>query len=67
MKTRGKGFKKEMWFSICSRHFIYDENCDLCKKGCWRNAYNYKLSSIFYKIFPRLWCWAVNRKIRTKI
>jgi len=35
MRTRGKGLKKEIWFSICSRHAIYDENCNMCNTGSW--------------------------------
>lgn len=23
------------WFSICSRHQKRDDECDLCRRGCW--------------------------------
>jgi hypothetical protein len=60
MKTRGKGFKKEIWFSICSRHAIHDENCNMCNTGSWNNAIKYKVGSLIYDLFPSLWRWWVN-------
>ena len=61
MRTRGKGLKKEIWFSICSRHAIHDENCNMCNTGSWQNAIKYKVSSLRYNLFPSLWRWMVNR------
>jgi len=61
MKTRGKGLKKQIWFSFCSRHQEYEENCDLCNMGTWESAITYKISSLIYKFFPSLWAWWVNR------
>lgn len=60
-KTRGTGLKKEIWFSICSRHAIYDENCKMCNTGSWNNAIKHKISSLIYKLFPSLWRWWANR------
>ena len=53
--------KKEIWFSICSRHAIYDENCNMCNTGSWQNTIKYKVSSLIYDLFPSLWRWWVNR------
>lgn len=61
MRTRGKYLKKEIWFSFCSRHSVYDETCNICNSGNWRNAIKYKVSSFIYDSFPSLWRWWVNR------
>ena len=61
MRTRGKGLKKEVWFSICSAHMEYDENCPRCATGTWNNVIKHKISSLIYDIFPSLWRWWVNR------
>ena len=61
MRTRGKGLNKEIWFSICSRHAIYDEKCNMCNTGSWQNAIKYKVSTLTYNLFPSLWRWRVNR------
>ena len=39
--------KKEIWFSICSRHAVYDENCKMCNKlkSC-KNFKKYPASAI---------------------
>ncbi len=61
MRTRRKLLKKEIWFSICSRHAVYDENCKMCNTGSWKNAIKYKISLLIYKLFPSLWRWWANR------
>lgn len=60
-RTRKKGIKKEVWFSICSRHPIYVKDCDMCNKGSWNNIVKYKTSCIIYRIFPSIWRWYVNK------
>jgi len=62
MRTRGKGLKKEIWFSICSSHQEYDENCPRCTTGTWNNVIKYKISSFIFDVCPSLWRWWVNRK-----
>jgi hypothetical protein len=61
MKERGKFFWKERWFSFCSRHREYDESCDICKTGSWKNIWKYNISSLIYKKNPNLWIWWVNK------
>ena len=63
MRTRGKFLKKQIWFSICSMHAAYDENCNMCNHGSWENVIHYKISSVIYKFFPSLWRWWLNRKV----
>lgn len=60
-RTRNKGIKKEIWFSICSKHYIYEDSCNLCRTGFWKNAIKYKTESFIYYLFPRLWRWWVNK------
>lgn len=62
MRTRGKGLKKEIWFSICSGHYDYDENCKACNKGHWKNALKHRISLGFYNLCPSLWRWWINKK-----
>lgn len=61
LRTRNKGIKKEIWFSICSKHALYNENCNMCNTGSWKNAIKYKISSLIYDLFPSLWRWWINR------
>lgn len=61
MRIRGKGLKKELWFSICSRHAVYDEDCKLCNTGRWEKIIKYKISTLIYDLFPSLWSWWINR------
>jgi len=61
MRTRGKYFKKEIWFSFCSRHREYDETCSTCNVGTWVNAIYYKIDSLIYKISPTFWRWKINK------
>jgi len=62
MRTRGKGFKKEIYLSICSMHKEFDENCEICKVGWWQNIIKLKLSGLIYDVCPFIWRWWVNRK-----
>ena len=50
------------WYSICSRHYNYDENCNLCNKGRWINRYKQLVSSLFFKAWPWAWRKWANRK-----
>jgi hypothetical protein len=55
MKNRTKGFLfwKKRYYSICSRHQIYDENCDICNKGFWINIWKSKLDNFIF-IYEKL-------------
>lgn len=57
MKTRGRGFNKEEFYSFCSRHREHNEDCDLCQKGIWVNVFQCKLGTLIYWISPTLWRW----------
>ena len=67
-RTRGKGLKKEIWFSFCSRHYTYNADCDICNNGWWVNSIKDYLSStvssVVYFISKRFWIWWVNRDIK---
>lgn len=60
MRTRRKGLKKEIWFSICSRHGDYQENCPLCNKGQWINVVSLWFNGILYKYMYPLWFYKMN-------
>lgn len=60
LKERGKFIFKEEWYSLCSMHNVYDNDCPLCNTGSWRNIYIGKISSFFFKYFPKFWVFWVN-------
>jgi len=49
--SKGKLFWKKEWYSICSRHYIYNRNCNLCQTGSWRNVWVAWFDGWFYKKF----------------
>ena len=61
MKTKGKFFWKQRWFSICSAHRDHKYDCDMCTTGSWHNVWKLKHGSIIYYFSPRLWVWYMNR------
>lgn len=62
LKTRYWGPFRQDWYSICSKHQSYAENCYLCEVGQWRNRWGRKFGNLVYQISPRLWRWWANRK-----
>ena len=61
LPTRGKYFKKEEWYSICSAHFVHDPECPTCNTGRWVNVYGHVIEGFIYKYAYWLWFWWVNR------
>lgn len=64
--NRAKGiiglfFWKQRWFSICSMHHQYKEDCGACNAGHWTNVWKWQVGSIICTIFPGLWKWWMNR------
>lgn len=59
--TIGKLFWKQRWFSICSAHYEYKEDCGMCNAGHWTNVWQWKFGFIMYKLWPNLWTWYMNR------
>ena len=55
MVTRGKGSLKEEWYSICSMHHEYDENCDMCNCGKWINVEEQKREHDLFETDPAEW------------
>jgi len=43
------------WTSICSIHQIFDENCNMCLKGLWRNKKDADESHKLYEENPERW------------
>lgn len=59
--TKGSLFWKQRWFSICSMHYKYKEDCHICNTGGWTNVWQWKIGSLIYKLTPNLWKWWMNR------
>lgn len=65
MKTKGKFFWKQTWFSYCSRHQEYDSECKLCNSGRWSYNWLAAISAFCYKYFYgstidiSFYCWKI--------
>ena len=60
-RYRGKWPSREMWISICSMHYKYEESCSLCKAGTWNKIWKMNISRTVYFISPMFWRWYVNK------
>lgn len=60
-RFRGKFLKREEWYSICSKHRDYREDCHLCIIGSWHNVYLHKIESFIHDWCYPLWYWNANR------
>lgn len=61
MKTKGWGPFRFDWYSFCSSHQEYKENCKCCNAGHWTNHWKHLISSFICKKNYKLWYWWVNR------
>lgn len=59
-KDRGKFFWKKRWFSICSAHMYYQEDCPRCNAGGWHNLWLLAISGFFHDHFYKLWFYYQN-------
>lgn len=59
-KEKGILFWKKRWFSICSIHMEYNEDCPRCNKGSWVNLHSLSISHFFHKYFYKLWFYYQN-------
>jgi hypothetical protein len=57
---RGKGLRKERWYSICSAHGDHDKDCPRCQVGHWHNVFTIKISGWFHDHCYPLWYFWVN-------
>lgn len=64
--SRGKFFRKQEWYSICSMHSEHNPECNMCTTGNWRNVWLGAISSLIYKITPGIWRWFVNLPPKNK-
>lgn len=60
-RLKGKLFCKKRWFSICSAHFNYKEDCSTCNAGSWTNIWKWKIGGFIFKVMPKFWIWWTNR------
>lgn len=61
MDKRGKGFRRETFYSICSKHQEPKHFCDCCNIGHWENDIRHAISKFFEKRAYPLWKWWHNR------
>jgi hypothetical protein len=59
-KDQGKFFWRKRWYSYCSRHQIYNKECDICQHGSWVNVWGNHIGGWVYDIAPLFWIWWVN-------
>jgi hypothetical protein len=59
MRYKGKFLNKQVWYSICSQHYIPDEKCNMCNTGSWENIYIDKIGTFIYDISPKIWRYLV--------
>ena len=55
MKDKGFFIFKKRWYSMCSAHQEYQQDCTLCNVGSWKNILIGKIESIINKISPFLY------------
>lgn len=53
--VHGYGPWKFEWYSICSTHYTYEQDCLRCRNGQWVHVWTQFWSELFYKLFPSLW------------
>lgn len=58
--SRGKFFRRQEWYSICSMHHNHNSECNMCTTGHWVNVYKHFFSGILYKLCPPLWRYFAN-------
>jgi len=51
------------WFSVCSKHQTYREDCECCTCGRWIFIPIWWIGHIFYKLFPSVWILWANRPV----
>lgn len=61
MRQRGEGKDLEQWYSICSAHHDYDENCPRCSVGRWINVEESRLDRELFAKDPKKWRELHNR------
>ena len=57
---RGKGLRKQRWYSLCSAHPNHDKDCSMCQTGMWHNIYLNKIETWFHDHTYGLWYFWVN-------
>jgi len=67
LPSRGRGLFREEYYSICSAHQEFNQECSTCKIGSWHNVWLGVANSVLFKVWPALWIWNANRpKNKTK-
>ena len=61
LRSKGRGPFRAEWYSICSRHYDYDPDCNLCQCGSWHNVWARMIDHQIYNHAYWLWHWWHNR------
>lgn len=61
MRTKGKFFWRKSWYSICSVHFNYKNDCGMCNAGSWHYDILSKIDGIIHDHWYSLWFYWHNR------
>jgi len=61
-RTKGSFLWKKYWYSLCSMHIEYKEDCNMCNAGTWYSIWRIWFNEVLWKISPELWRKMVNRK-----
>jgi len=66
MRDKGRFFRKERWFSICSTHQLYNKECSTCNVGTWENVWRTNVEKLVFIISPKLYKWLLKfKKVQT--
>ena len=60
--TIGWGPWRKEWYSICSGHYLWNEECSICNVGRWVNVWRHAVGHVIYRVAPGVWRWWANRE-----
>lgn len=61
LKSRGRWWWHERYYSVCSAHFSPKDGCSACSAGRWINTWQHNIEHAVYVCCYPLWAWWVNR------
>lgn len=47
-RVRRKFVFKQEWYSYCSRHIDYREDCEICQGGTWENVFKLCVGDVWF-------------------
>jgi hypothetical protein len=46
---------EQQWFSVCSRHAVYEPTCNNCNVGTWIASNSREYENWLWNHFPKVW------------